>query len=202
MGHPFKHLILILHHRHRVINNARKMGIFFPALKHDLSKFSPKEFNPSAYYFAGDHSPVYEQRLHEGYFSSICQHHTKRNPHHWEYWTDFFMGRILAKTMPYKYATEYVCDMLAASYTYHPKEFKRETTLEYFLRNSPRYFMTKATKEYITWCLTQYAESGFSHLKKRETKQKYLEIISKYPNVEVFSELPPSIPLPPKKENK
>jgi len=156
-SHPFKHLCLILRHRHLVIRNAFHMGIFWQSLKHDLTKFSPKEFWPSARYYAGNHSPVYEERLSNGYFSSVCQHHTKRNPHHWEYWTDFFGGRIVAKTMPYRYATEYVADMLSASYTYDPEHFRPETTLEYFLKNSPYYYMTQATKEYVIWCLERIA---------------------------------------------
>lgn len=186
MAHPFKHLHLINSHRRLVIRNARHMGIFWHALKHDLSKYSPKEFNTSAKYYAGSHSPVFEERIHNNYFSSICQHHTKRNPHHWEYWTDFFCGRILMKTMPWVYATEYVCDMLSASYTYNPKDFKPETTLEYFETRKDHYFMTTATKEYITWCLTEYKDNGFKNLKKANTKKKYQEIINKYPDVELF----------------
>lgn len=186
MAHPFKHLHLINSHRRLVIKNARRMGIFWHALKHDLSKYSPKEFNASAKYYAGNHSPVFEERMHNNYFSSICQHHTKRNPHHWEYWTDFFCGRILMKTMPWKYATEYVCDMLSASYTYNKKDFKPETTLEYFEKRKSHYFMTEATKEYISWCLAEYRDNGFKNLKKKNTQKKYREITGKYPDVELF----------------
>lgn len=90
------------------------------------------------------------------------------------------------KTMPWVYATEYVCDMLSASYTYNPKDFKPETTLEYFETRKDHYFMTTATKEYITWCLTEYKDNGFKNLKKANTKKKYQEIINKYPDVELF----------------
>ena len=83
MAHPFKHLKLIIKHRHRVIANASHMGIFFHALRHDLSKFSHIEFHTSSKYYIGDHSPVYEERLANDYFSTICQHHTRRNKHHW-----------------------------------------------------------------------------------------------------------------------
>lgn len=172
------------------------MGIFFHALKHDLTKYSWIEFSNSAKYYSGDHSPVYEQRLYEGYYSSICQHHTRRNAHHWEYWTDFFMGRVMAKTMPYKYATEYVCDMLSASYTYNPKGFKPDTTLKYFLSHCPYYFMTQGTREYVIWCLSTYAESGFSNLHKKQTKAKYREIVSKYPDVEFFDAMKLGLKLP------
>lgn len=200
MSHPLKHFHLINSHRHLVIKNARHMGIFWHALKHDLSKYTPIEFNISAKYYAGNHSPVFEERIHNDYFSRICQHHTKRNGHHWEYWTDFLCGRIIMKTMPWKYATEYICDMLSASYTYNPKTFKPETTLNYFLAHQDRYFITQATREYIIWCLTKYKESGFKELGKKNTKLKYEEITSKYPDVEIFETNKTTAPLPPLKE--
>lgn|SRR5574344_1228050 len=189
MSHPFKHLVTITHHRHQVLRNAYHMGIFVFALHHDLSKLNPKEFCPSAKYYTGTHSPVYEQRLHENYFSSICQHHTRRNPHHWEYWTDFFNGYLLIKTMPYKWACEYVCDMLSASKVYSGKDFKPSTTVEYFKNHSPHYYMTAAGKEFILWCLTRYASLGWKGLKKKDTKAKYLEITASKPDVEVCTEL-------------
>ena len=116
MGHSFRHLRLVLKHRHHVIANASHLGIFFQALRHDLSKFSRSELAVSARYYVGDHSPVYEERLRNHYFSTVCQHHVKRNKHHWEYWTDFFAGRIIVKSMPWNWAMEYVADMLSASY--------------------------------------------------------------------------------------
>ena len=183
------HLHTIIKHRHLVIRNASHCGIFFHALKHDLSKFSPKEFFPSAKYYVGVHSPVYEQRMANNYYSSICQHHTRRNPHHWEYWTDFFKGAIVVKTMPYKYSIEYVCDMLSASKVYDPKNFKRETTLNYFVTRNPYYYMTTATKEFVTWCLTRYKDFGFKGLKKKDTLATYKEITSTYPDVEIITSL-------------
>ena len=110
--HPFRHFALITRHRHMVIANGFHCGIFFHCLRHDLSKYGFTEFFTSAHYYVGNRSPVYEERLQNGYFSRVCQHHTKRNKHHWEYWTDFFCGRIVVMTMPWVYATETVCDML------------------------------------------------------------------------------------------
>lgn len=189
MSHPFKHLVTITKHRHQVLRNAYHMHIFFFALHHDWSKLSPKEFWPSAKYYKGTCSPVYEQRLHEHLFSSICQHHTRRNPHHWEYWTDFFNGYLLVKTMPYKWACEYVCDMLSASKVYSGKAFKPTTTVEYFKKRSPHFYMSEATKEFVLFCLTTYATEGWKGLSKQVTKAKYKEITSKHPEVEVLTSL-------------
>ncbi|MCR5692532.1 MAG: DUF5662 family protein [Bacilli bacterium] len=186
MSHPFKHLKTILKHRHQVIRNGWHLGIFWHCLRHDLSKFGRTEFKVGSTYYVGTHSPIYEERLRNGYFSSACQHHTRRNKHHWEYWTDFFKGRIIAKNMPYKYALEYVADTLSASKTYDPKNFKGSTTLEYFNRNCPHYYLTDTTEEFIRWCLTEYAENGWKNLKKKNTKKAYNEIEAKHPKTKIF----------------
>lgn len=185
----FGHLRLILKHRHRVIKNGWHCGIFWHCLRHDLSKFSPTEFWRSVHFYAGDHSPVLEERLENGYFSLICQHHAKRNKHHWEYWTDFFMGTVVIMTMPWVYATEYVCDTLAASYCYDPKTFTAEKTLDYFLAREERNYMTQATKAYIRWCLTRFRDLGWKGLKKKATKAKYAEIIASFPKTEMLDSL-------------
>ncbi|MCR4561604.1 MAG: DUF5662 family protein [Bacilli bacterium] len=186
-------------HRHLVIKHGWKMGIFFQALRHDLSKYSYTEFHLSAKYYVGNHSPVYEERIRNEYFSSICQHHSKRNKHHWEYWTDFFAGRVLAKTMPYKYAVEYVCDTISASKTYNGKSFTRDFPIEYWRKYNGLYYMSQATKAFICWCLERYQESEWKELKKKSTKAKYQEIISCYPNVDIIEQLTPYKKLPPLK---
>ncbi len=186
MSHPFKHFILITKHRHRVIKNASHMGIFFHALKHDLTKYGFTEFFTSSKYYIGDHSPVYEERLSNNYFSKVCQHHTKRNKHHWEYWTDFFAGRILAKRMPWKYAVEYVCDVISASYTYNPKEFKKENPYNYFIKKKDHYFMNEGTKAFIEYCLKEYALNGWKNLKKKNTQKVYQEISKCYKEVDII----------------
>ncbi len=196
MGHPFKHFRTITKHRNRVIYNAFHMGIGFHALGHDLSKYGYTEFHNSSINYTGTCSPVFLDRLKHNYYSIVCQHHTKRNPHHWEYWTDFFMGRIITKNMPYKYATEYVCDVLSAAYVYNPKGFKPDSALNYFNGKVGHYYMTKATIEYITWCFEVYSKVGFKGLKKKITKAKYDEITKKYPAVEIYENTLIDCPLP------
>jgi len=196
MGKGLKHLHLINKHRHRVIANGFHCGIFFHCLFHDLSKYSHPEFSQSKRFYVGDHSPVFEQRLRNGYFSTICQHHTKRNKHHWEYWTDFFYGNLVVMTMPWVYATEYVCDVISASKTYNESSFRLETPLLYFRKHVGKYYMTTATKEYVLWALSRYAEMGFKGLKKKDTKKKYEEIVSTHPKVELISSLHPEEGLP------
>lgn len=106
------------------------------------------------------------------------------------------MGRVIAHTMSWVYATEYVCDMLSASKTYDPEHFTPETTLNYFNARCDRYFMTTATKEYVRWCLERYRDLGFKGLKKKDTKAKYAEITALYPKVEIIDNLPENVNLP------
>ncbi len=163
------------------------MGIFWHALKHDLTKYGYTEFHNSKKHYVGTSSPVFEERKENENFSFICQHHTKRNPHHWEYWTDWFRGDIIVCTMPYKYAVEYVCDMLAASKVYSGKKnFDPHNTVKYFEERYPYFYMTQATIEFIHWALIEYAQNGWKNLMKKNTKAKYLEITSKYPKFETI----------------
>jgi hypothetical protein len=186
MAHPFKHLRVVLHHRHLVIYNGFHLGIGFHCLKHDLSKFSKTEFGLSSKFFQGTMSPVFAERKAHGYYSEIAKHHTGRNMHHWEYWCDLFIGNLVIKTMPYKYALEYIADVLSASKTYDPKGFTSASGYDYVSKKIDRYYMTKATKEFILWCLLQYKNYGFKGLKKKDTYKKYQEITAKYPNVEIY----------------
>lgn len=196
MLHPIKHFIIITKHRHQVIRNASHMGIFFHSLRHDLTKYGYTEFHWSMRFFNGHVSPVLGERRVHGNFSYICQHHTRRNPHHWEYWTDFYMGKLILCTMPYKWACEYVCDMLAASKVYDPKDFKSDTALKYFRDRHSHYYMTAATTQFIDWCLGRYASLGWKGLKKNDTKAKYLEITKVNPQFETLINLHPTDDLP------
>ena len=56
-SHPFKHLRTILRHRRAVFRHCVLAGIPWQGIKHDLSKFSPSEFIPSARHYDGTRSP-------------------------------------------------------------------------------------------------------------------------------------------------
>ena len=186
MFHPFKHLKVVTKHRFLVFINGCHLGIGFHCLLHDLSKFSPSEFIVSSKYYLGYESPVFNERLHNGYYSTICKHHTARNKHHWEYYVDFYKGNMVIKTMPYKYALEYVADVISASKTYNPKNFNRSKPYDYLINKLPYYYMTKATQEFLLWCFLTYKNVGFNGLKKKITNQKYKEITSKYSKTEIY----------------
>ena len=79
-----------------------QMGIPELGDSHDLSKFSPEEFE--IYKYAdGKRSPHDNARDKLGYSPSWV-HHKARNPHHWEYWTDFNSATNLTElSTPYIY---------------------------------------------------------------------------------------------------
>lgn len=130
-----KHFKTITKHRHEVIKNCFKAGIFFQGLKHDLSKYSPSEFIPGVIYYQGYRSPNEGERAAYG-FSKAWMHHKGRNKHHFEYWTDYNPEtRLMSPVkMPYRYVVEMFCDRMAASKIYLKEEYTDSSPLEYFLR--------------------------------------------------------------------
>lgn len=186
MSNFFKHLKLITKHRHQVIKNGFHMGIFFQTLKHDLSKYQPSEFNPSYHNYQGNMSPVLKAREKEHGYSSIAIHHTNKNKHHYEYWVDFYRGYLLVKPMPYKYAVEYVCDVLAASKTYDKEHFSGERAYNYFTSKIKYIFMHPATIEFVQTCFLRFNKNKFKDLKKKDTKLLYQEILKKYKPVYLY----------------
>ena len=163
MKNFFKHLGVILKHKHLVLLHTYKLGILHLGLVHDLSKFSRYEFKDSAKYFSGAFSPIVNQRRNEGLYSSIFTHHTNHNKHHYEYWISEFKGDFVLTKIPYKYSLEYVADMIAASKTYLKDKFKKDEPLKFFLARYDHYLM---------------------HSMNKETKKIYEELTKKYPNNE------------------
>ncbi len=161
MIHPIKHLKVICHHRHLVIKHARKAGIFWQGLLHDLSKFSPTEFFTGAKYFLGTRSPNERERELFGY-SAAWLHHKGRNKHHFEYWNDVNPAtkRYEPVKMPTKYLIEMFCDRVAASKTYQGENYTDEHPINYFLRGNAKLSMHKETAETLEMLLRMLAEKG------------------------------------------
>lgn len=110
------HLRTITKHRHKVIWHCFKAGIFRQGLMHDLSKYSPCEFFKGVRYYQGTRSPNEAEREDIGY-STAWIHHKGRNPHHFEYWTDYNLKtkQVEPVPMPRRYIIEMFCDRVAAS---------------------------------------------------------------------------------------
>ena len=181
MKNFFKHLHTVLKHKYLVFIHACKCGIPLQGLLHDLSKFTPSEFNKSVKYYNGHFSPIVNERKNEGMYSSVFTHHTNHNKHHYEYWISEFNGDFVLPIIPYKYSIEYVCDMIAASKTYLGKDYNANEPLKFFLSRCDHYLMHSMNKKFIYLLLKEYSLNGFKALKKRKTQELYNSLKKEYP---------------------
>lgn len=128
----WKHLKNVTKHRWIVMRQCAKCGYFWQGLAHDLSKLSRAEFASSARYFQGCRSPIEAEKAAQGY-SAAWLHHKGRNPHHWEYWTDFAEdGYVIANKIPYRYVVEMVCDWIGAGMVYSQDKWTQSEPLAYY----------------------------------------------------------------------
>ena len=181
----FKHLRVVLKHKHYVYKYARKLGIPFIGFFHDMSKFSYTEFHLSSKYFSGKRSPTTIERMDNDNWSNICVHHVGRNKHHWHYWVDYLKDGIIVREIPFKHAVEYACDIMSASRVYAPKEFSYMVVYDYFKRHSQRYLMHPQSKEFILWIVDSVDKIGFKETRKL-LKTKYQELHDKYGSVTIL----------------
>lgn len=175
----FGHFQTITRHRHLVILHCAKAGILWQGIQHDLSKYSTVEFLQGIRYFDGSHSPTEDERKDLGY-SLAWMHHKGRNPHHWEYWTDYSMKerRYVPVKMPRRYVAEMICDRIAASKIYRGSAYQNSDPLNYLLNGKLRDAMNRDTQENLQHFLTQLRDEGeqkmFASLRQwvREEKGK------------------------------
>jgi len=158
------HFKTITHHRHEVMKNCFRVGLYKQGLLHDLSKYSPEEFIRGVKYYQGDRSPNDAERRTNG-MSRAWLHHKGRNRHHFEYWIDYDVttagkGQMTGLKMPMNYLVEMACDRIAASKTYMGDNYTDSHPLEYFNRGKDHYMMHPKTKKYLEKILTILAEEG------------------------------------------
>ena len=159
MAHPLGHFKTITKHRHKVIRNCFKAGIFWQGLRHDLSKYSPTEFIPGAKFYLGTRSPNEKEREVYGY-SMAWMHHKGRNKHHWEYWYDLKDGIWQPLKMPFPYFVEMVCDRVAACRIYQKDAYTFSSALVYFNTRNDRLYMHSENAEQLKLVLEEIAEKG------------------------------------------
>ncbi len=177
MIHPIKHFKTITRHRHKVMINCFRCGLYWQGLKHDLSKYGFKEFWLGAKYYVGDKSPHYKERIAKGY-SEGWMHHKGRNMHHGEYWVDVDLktNTYMPIKMPDRYLAESLCDRIAASENYNRKNFKREMVLQYFLKSSVNEPLHPDTLNKLLELINMYVDKGkkevFKYIKKNMRNKK------------------------------
>lgn len=165
------HFKTITRHRHEVIKNCRRAGIFGQGLRHDLSKYMPSEFISGARFYQGDRSPNDMERRHYGY-SRAWMHHKGRNKHHFEYWTDYdpVTRQYGPVKMPLKYVKEMFCDRVAASKIYQGEKYKDSHPIEYFNSGKGRRMIHQDTSDLTEKLLIMLRDEGedktFEYIRK------------------------------------
>ena len=160
-ANPLRHFATITKHRHKVIAHCAKAGILWQGLRHDLSKYSLREFVPGARYYTGTRSPNVGERLDKGY-SEAWLHHKGRNRHHFEYWTDYNPRTRLIEPvkMPLRYVAEMFCDRVAASKIYRGAEYRDTDPLAYFMNSKGIRVIHSETSDFLEMLLRMLAEKG------------------------------------------
>lgn len=177
MGSAIGHFRTITKHRHKVIYNCLRAGIFWQGLRHDLSKYSPTEFIPGAKFYSGTRSPNELERQEYGH-SLAWMHHKGRNRHHYEYWTDIDIKtkKVMPVKMPTRFLAEMFCDRVAASKIYNGKNYTDHHPLDYFLNGKARYHMHPETADELEKMLRMLAEKGeketFAYVKRMVKNDK------------------------------
>ena len=157
--HILKHFVTITRHRHKVMVHCFKCGIPLQGLVHDLSKYSPTDFFPSAKFYVGTRSPNE-------------MHHKGRNRHHFEYWYDVdpVTKDYHAVRMPVRFAAEMFCDRVAASKIYRGREYTDADAWNYLRNGHHKKYFHPETLELLEGWLRLLAEQGekaaFSAVKK------------------------------------
>lgn len=174
-----KHFNTVMTHKKWVLYYARKAGITWRGLKHDLSKFSPIEFWESVKYYQGNRSPIDACKEANGY-SKAWLHHRGRNSHHYEYYTDNYDNGGAPLKMPFTDALEMLCDYLGAGRAYMGKNFTYEAEFEWWKKKAAKpLLMHPHTRSFIFWALGSLAmreadgEKVLKYFNKQELKYIY-----------------------------
>lgn len=168
----FGHLHTVNLHRFKVFILCCKAGIPRQGFVHDLSKYSPVEFFEGVkYYTKGKYSPIINAKKDKGY-SRAWLHHKGRNKHHHEYWFDY-AAPLKAPVIPYKYAVEMICDMIAASKTYQGKKYTNISAYYYWNKTRDAAMVNRKIQGFITEVLEYLGANG----EKETINPKYLKSV-------------------------
>lgn len=162
MNQVWGHFKTITKHRHQVIRHAKKAGILWQGLFHDLSKYSPEEFLIGVkYYTDGTQSPNEGERRDFGY-SKAWMHHKGRNKHHFEYWTDYNPKTKMLEPvpMPRRYLIEMFCDRVAASKIYQKERYDNSHPIRYYKNSMAEKMLHPQTAQKLELLLTMLSQKG------------------------------------------
>lgn len=141
-----KYLIYLIEHKKNVFIECMKMGMFWHAITHDMSKFLPSEFIPySKFFYSTNRTKNYKKsdEANSDFQNGWC-HHQKRNKHHWNYWISVTRkNEIIPISIPKKYVRQMIADWRGMS-----RKFG-DTPGEYFNKNKDNMILHKHTIKLI-----------------------------------------------------
>ena len=161
MAKVFKHLKTILLHKWYVFLACKDLRIMWRGIKHDMSKFSLKEFLSSAKYFQGNGSPIDAEKIDKGY-SLAWQHHKGHNSHHWQYWLDNKGQEIIPLKMPFYDRLELIADWIGAGKAYNKEKWTQEEPYNYWISQKDKMLFHDETKECIEKSLDYIRKYGWN----------------------------------------
>lgn len=135
----------VCNHKKNVFIEAMKLGLFFHAFTHDMTKFCPSEFIPYAKYFYKSSKTEAEGKRQKAEFDRAWLIHQNRNPHHWDHWVD---AQGIAFEMP-----EYHVKCIIADWRGMSRKFG-DNTYEWYMKNKPVMILHPATIVKIERILT------------------------------------------------
>lgn len=159
----FGHLRTINYHKLLVTKMCFQVGLYKQGILHDLSKYHPMEFIPGVIYYQGNRSPIAREKEING-LSKGWLHHKGRNPHHFEYWIDYTIGKqgaaLVGMKMSRKYVAEMVIDRICASKNYQKKRYTDRSALEYYMKTRPSMIVHEETDFLARYLMTMLAKKG------------------------------------------
>ena len=149
----FKYFRYVIRHKWFVFLEARRLGIPWLGLIHDLSKFMPNEFIPYSEFFYGKKSV--DPKDATGYykptdtgdlnFDMAWLRHQKRNKHHWQWWVlPNDDGGFKVFEMPEIYRLEMLADWKGAG-----RAQGKPDTRAWYIHNKEKMLFGIATRKWI-----------------------------------------------------
>lgn len=144
-----RYLKNLLKHKWFVFVAGRKTGVsLWRLLVHDYSKFSRAEWGPYVRRFGMGRAGQMDKAADPEEFLAAFRHHWKRNPHHWEYWVE----KGVAKLMPEEYIREMVADWMGAGRAYTGRWEVRE----WYEKNRGRMNLHPGTRAWVEALLVKH----------------------------------------------
>jgi hypothetical protein len=165
MKQYFDYIKYLTRHRFFVMTACFKHGLIWRGLKHDMSKYHPKEFFAYANKFFREDKEKIERdetgyypptKIKEVAFQKAWNHHVRKNDHHWQFWiniddkgSDSF---LLELEMPKQAVKEMICDWIGA------RKAQRNTTptRTWFELHKDKMYLHSNTKKLIYYYIDKW----------------------------------------------